>query len=357
MESGYASGNGAQLIELSSACTLDPTLNTVYFALDPPDDFTQIHAPFVNPGESICRSLLKSVYGDDVYFHTWYERAKATDTIPVYAYTSGLGPFQETYVVAVVDHPGVTLHRTHDARIDARVLESLKNLVAARVFGAPATHDDQAPTYSQYGSQYEFTPSPPSSPPPMYAPRFGAESPQEAWGSPPPKYMPNRVLVLCQRSSSEGADRDSVSQAVEQLHQFVRERVDNPILEFMTPGLKSGASFGADYKFALTLDPLGKDFDKSSQFINQNQGRYAAVVLHTCPYLFTLQIVPAMSGLLRKDGIMFWTTSTEGRQSVALLPQATFDKVIGQFTKDYGDRWQANFKDFQVIAPGLFVKV
>lgn len=165
------------------------------------------------------------------------------------------------------------------------------------------------------------------------------------------------MLVVCQRSSSEGVDREIVSRSVAELERFVRERVENPILEFMTPGLKSGQSFGADYKFALTLDPLSKDFEKSLQFIKQNQGQYAAVVLHTCPYLFTLQVIPAMSTLLRKDGTMFWTTSAGDRQSVTLLPQTTFDRVISRFDKDHGDRWHFNFKDFRAISPGLFVKV
>lgn len=385
--------DGVRLTELSSACALDPTLNTFFFAFDPPNDLTQIRAPVINPGESICRSLLKSTYSDDVYFQKWYDGAKDTNTIPVYAYTTGFGPSQKTYVVAVVDRPGVTLQRIHDGHVDESVLQSLKNHVGARVFRAEEPRDD-VPVYSppSYIPEPSFAPGPPPnyldysgrssvpSPPPMYRPLYEPRSTLSPLQSPlqspsqspsliPPNYTPtygpthasssssNRVLVVCQRSSSEGADREIVSRSVAELERFVRERVENPVLEFMTPGLKSGQSFGADYKFALTLDPLSKDFEKSLQFIKQNEGQYAAVVLHTCPYLFTLQVIPAMSTLLRKDGTMFWTTSAGDRQSVTLLPQTTFDRVISRFNKDHGDRWHFNFKDFRAISPGLFVKV
>jgi len=164
-----------------------------------------------------------------------------------------------------------------------------------------------------------------------------------------PNQVSSQVLVLRRRSPSTRLDHESLRDAFLRL---ASEQVENPSLEFLT----SGGVIGTDYNFKLTIDPDSNDFQASSEFVSKHQGQYAAVILHTCPFLFTLQLLPTIATLLQKGGKMMWTTRPEGANTVGFLPKETFQKIIKQFDDHHGDKWHVYFNDFQVLSPGLFVK-
>jgi hypothetical protein len=160
---------------------------------------------------------------------------------------------------------------------------------------------------------------------------------------------PNRVLVLRRRSPSTRLDHESQRDGFLQL---ARGQVENPNLEFLTPG----GLIGTDYSFKLTIDPDSPDFQASSVFVAKHQGQYTAVILHTCPFLFTLNLLPTIATLLQKGGKMMWTTRPEGANTVGFLPKETFQRIIKQFDQHHSDKWHVYFNDFQVLSPGLFIK-
>jgi len=311
------------LTELSLACDVHHSEDTFYFAFDPSSGLTQVPTPDFIPGENVTRPLLKSLYGNDVYFDVWYMRSKAMHALPVYAFTQN----KQIYIVAVADRPGTSAQQSLADQLNPTIIKELTQELRARVpCQADATHghcvqpDEQAPAYDPGAGADDLAP-----------PDTG------------------RVLVLTRRAPSTRLDHRSM---VDGFRQVLHGHVETPALEFLTPG----GTLGVQHNFKLTVDPEHKDFSRSQKFIDQHQGQFTAVVLHTCPFLFMLDVLPTIATLLRKDGKMLWTTRTDGPHSVELLPPETFARIIGQFNQQHGDKWHVHFSDFQVLTPGLFLR-
>jgi len=308
------------MIELSLPCDLNHTDDTFYFAFDPPRNLIQIRAPDNVAGEGIGRSLLKSIYTDDVYFDLWYERTKATGTLPVFAFTQ----HEQIYIVAVADRPGANAQKLDASHINPIVFQDLARELRTRFMRVDDCVDQVNNTHCDVE---ELAPA--------YAPAYAPA---------------NRLLILRRRPPTTRLDHQGI---VDGFLQLLEQFVEKPCLEFLTPG---AGAVGVDHKFKLTLDPAHKDFAPSSQFIAQHQGQFAAVVMHTCPFLFMLDILPTVATLLRKDGQLLWTTRPDGPYSVGLLSKETFAKIVAQFDQKHGDKWHVYFNDFKVTAPGMFVK-
>lgn len=277
--------------------SLRPFERVALEAIDPEADIRYL--AFKPPCELVQVAAPEAPDGDDVpraflkslYGDLWVDKS------PVFAFSTD----STTFVVAlldIADKPTLRLQAANNCDIDPSVLESLK-FQMLRGAGTQTDND-----------------------------------------------QPNHVLVF-QTRPKHGSLSDGVDLMSAALRQFISAQVKNPLIECVF-----GSYEDAELQQNLRAE---NEWGDSSDFAVKNKGRYAMVVLHTCPHLFTPSFVPTVSSLLKSRGQMLWTTCANGAK-VKTLPEQTFARMVKQFDDKYADKWYVSFTDFQVVSPGQFIK-
>ncbi len=277
------------------SCEMVPSAKTLYYVFTAPHNLVQVQTPAFEPGDSVCRGFLNSLYPDDI---GWYDRAKLADTLPVYVFRLA----GHTAVVANANRPGAVWQATANKLSDCD-MRSLQLSLADN--------------------------------------------------------LTSRVLVLCQRRATLGSEREEVELEIEAVRQLVEKYLPNPVLEFLSPGTFDDDGVkpegNADFNFNLTTDPKHADFETSRKFIAEHMGTYAMVVYHTCPFqaLFSL---PAVASLLQPGGTVIQTNEFKGVARV--LNPKTFAERIAQVNgQRFGGKnnWRELVREFSV-SPAQLVK-
>ena len=123
------------------------------------------------------------------------------------------------------------------------------------------------------------------------------------------KSLQKKVLVLCQRKP--GNENSKNYKKLIEIETKINNLVTNLIgpdskIEYLTPGI-GNEKFEANYKFILTKNiSYINNFNKTKQFIKNNNYSYDLIILNTCPfYYINYEIIYE---LLKPNGIMIYTS-------------------------------------------------
>jgi hypothetical protein len=137
--------------------------------------------------------------------------------------------------------------------------------------------------------------------------------------------MVHRVLVLCQRKSSEGPSRTYVSSQVKGIQAYIDSFLPNAKIEYLTTISKEGKAVKNDadhtFTFTATKSAYPENFAKTKKFTKHRSGKYSMILLHTCPFAYLQDSIPLLAKLLKPFGKLVLTTYNSATHEVHPLSE------------------------------------